>query len=202
MAAEQYDYQNKLGLQHLINMLKTKIDGYLDAASDDTDSKIAQAKTELRALIDAIVIDAVLSTTSTNAIQNQAVTNALAEKAPLANPVLTGTPTAPTALAGNSSLQIANTTFVQNAINSALAGVTGIDIQVVDSLPSTGVKGTFYFVAASASGERNNAYMEYVWVNNAWEKIGDTTIDLSGYVQRTQLVPITDSEIDAMLAAW
>lgn len=202
MAAEQYDYQNKLGLQHLINMLKTKIDGYLDAASDDTDSKIAQAKTELRALIDAIVIDAVLSTTSTNAIQNQAVTNALAEKAPLANPVLTGTPTAPTALAGNSSLQIANTTFVQNAINSALAGVTGIDIQVVDALPSTGVKGTFYFVAASASGERNNAYMEYVWVNNAWEKIGDTTIDLSGYVQRTQLVPITDSEIDAMLAAW
>ena len=44
------------------------------------------------------------------------VDSALALKAPLANPALTGAPTAPTAATGNSSQQIANTAFVQAAV--------------------------------------------------------------------------------------
>ncbi|WP_259758994.1 phage tail-collar fiber domain-containing protein [Pseudomonas sp. GCEP-101] len=42
--------------------------------------------------------------------------NALALKAPLASPALTGVPTAPTAAAGSNSSQVANTSFVQNAL--------------------------------------------------------------------------------------
>jgi len=49
------------------------------------------------------------------------VTNALALKAPLASPALTGTPTAPTAVAGTSTTQLATTAFVQAAIAAALA---------------------------------------------------------------------------------
>lgn len=48
------------------------------------------------------------------------VTNALALKAPLQSPALTGTPTAPTASAGDSTTQVANTAFVQAALASAL----------------------------------------------------------------------------------
>ncbi|WP_286912076.1 phage tail protein [Pseudomonas sp. UBA6315] len=44
------------------------------------------------------------------------VDSALALKAPLANPALTGAPTAPTAATGNNSQQIANTAFVQAAV--------------------------------------------------------------------------------------
>ena len=44
------------------------------------------------------------------------VTNALAAKAPLASPALTGTPTAPTAAAGTNTTQIATTEFVMTAI--------------------------------------------------------------------------------------
>ncbi len=44
------------------------------------------------------------------------VTNALALKAPLASPALTGTPTAPTAPPGTNTTQLANTAFVQAAI--------------------------------------------------------------------------------------
>lgn len=44
------------------------------------------------------------------------VDTALALKAPLANPALTGVPTAPTAAIGNNSQQIANTAFVQTAV--------------------------------------------------------------------------------------
>lgn len=62
-----------------------------------------------------------------NALGNDAnfattVTNALALKAPLASPALTGTPTAPTAAGGTNTTQIATTAFVQ-AVKTALDGV-------------------------------------------------------------------------------
>jgi len=44
------------------------------------------------------------------------VTNSLASKAPLADPALTGTPTAPTAAASTNTTQIATTAFVQQEI--------------------------------------------------------------------------------------
>jgi HPt (histidine-containing phosphotransfer) domain-containing protein len=53
------------------------------------------------------------------------VTNALAAKAPLASPALTGTPTAPSASAGTNSTQIATTAFVQGAIAALIASAPG-----------------------------------------------------------------------------
>lgn len=49
------------------------------------------------------------------------ITNALALKAPLASPALSGAPTAPTAGPGTNTTQIASTAFVQAAIAAALA---------------------------------------------------------------------------------
>ncbi len=46
------------------------------------------------------------------------MTNALAQKAPLASPELTGTPKTPTAPGGDSSKQVANAEFVQQAIGA------------------------------------------------------------------------------------
>jgi hypothetical protein len=50
---------------------------------------------------------------------------ALAAKAPLASPDLTGTPTAPTAVAGTNSTQIATTGFVAAAVAALIAGSPG-----------------------------------------------------------------------------
>ena len=52
------------------------------------------------------------------------LTTALAGKAPLASPALTGTPTAPTAAAGTNTTRLANTAFVTGAV----AGVTASSI--------------------------------------------------------------------------
>ena len=46
----------------------------------------------------------------------------ITNKAPLASPALTGTPTAPTAAAGTSTTQLATTAFVQNAVSQAGGG--------------------------------------------------------------------------------
>lgn len=88
---------------------------------------------------------------------------------------------------------------VQSAINSALAGITGIDFQVVQSLPSTGASGTIYLVSHGGTG--NNVYDEYIYVNNAFEMIGTTAVDLSGYVQSSDLVAVTNAEIDTIVAS-
>ncbi len=95
-----------------------------------------------------------------------------------------------------------NATQVQSAINAALADITGIEFQIVQTLPSTGEKGVIYLVPNSGSG--NNSYDEYIWITNGstskFEKIGTTDVDLSGYVLRSDLVAITNAEIDTIVA--
>lgn len=76
-------------------------------------------------------------------------------------------------------------TQVNSAITSALGDITEFTISVVSTLPTTGEQGTFYFVPNAGSG--NNIYDEYVYVNNAWEKIGSTEIDLSNYLQKSEI---------------
>ena len=85
---------------------------------------------------------------------------------------------------------------VDDAIQDALADITGIDFQVVQELPQTGVKGVIYLV--SNSGTAPNVYDEYIWVNNTFEKIGTTAVDLSGYVQAVEMHALTNSEIDTI----
>ena len=51
-----------------------------------------------------------------------AIAELASEKAPLASPALTGTPTAPTAALGTSSTQLATTAFVATAVSSAIGG--------------------------------------------------------------------------------
>lgn len=87
---------------------------------------------------------------------------------------------------------------VSTAIQNAIAGITGIDFQVVTTLPTTGNKGTIYLLSNSGTG--TNIYDEYIYVNDAWEKIGTTAVDLSDYVKNEDLVAITNSEIDTIVA--
>lgn len=120
-------------------------------------------------------------------------------KAGLASPEFTGTPKAPTASAGTNNTQIATTAFVTKAINNAIGDITGLSFEVVTALPTTGVAGTIYLLSNGGSGQ--NIYDEYVWVNNKFEKIGTTDVDLSGYLQTTDVVAITNAEIDTILAS-
>lgn len=91
---------------------------------------------------------------------------------------------------------------VQQAINDAIGQITGLSFEIVQTLPATGTAGTIYLVPNSGSAP--NIYDEYVWVTSggsgSFEKIGTTDVDLSGYVQYSNLVAITNSEIDTIVA--
>lgn len=89
---------------------------------------------------------------------------------------------------------------VYDAINDAIGSITGISFEVVQELPQTGETGTIYLL--SNSGTSPNVYDEYIWLASysSFEKIGTTDVDLSGYVQKTEMVAITNAEIDSIVA--
>lgn len=75
-----------------------------------------------------------------------------------------------------------NASQVSEAINTAISGITGISFEIVQALPATGDPGTIYLMLSS-SGATGDIYDEYIYINNAWEKIGTTAVDLSTYTQ-------------------
>lgn len=75
---------------------------------------------------------------------------------------------------------------------------TGIDFRIVTSLPSKGENGVFYLISNNGSGQ--NVYDEYIWVNNKFEFIGTTAVDLSDYLKEEDVVAITNAEIDTIVA--
>lgn len=89
--------------------------GLMSAADKNKLDGIAEGATR-------VLVDASLSVSSENPVQNKAVKAALDTKASLSSPSLTGTPTAPTAAAGTDSAQIATTAFVRSAIDALING--------------------------------------------------------------------------------
>lgn len=97
-------------------------------------------------------------------------------------------------------------------ITQALSSISvGLTPTVVTELPTTGESTKLYLVPNN-SGEVTDTYDEYIWVNNAYEKVGNTSIDLSNYVTTSALETalqaklnvndiraITNAEIDAIM---
>ena len=131
-------------------------------------------------------------------------------RAPLASPAFTGTPTAPTAGSGTNTTQVATTAFVQTAVsgkaNSAdVYTKTEVDNKVAGLLHWKGTKATVSALPSSGNTTGDVWHVtadngEYAWNGSAWEELG-STIDLSGYVETSDLGLATTSEIDALFTS-
>lgn len=83
--------------------------------------------------------------------------------------------------------------------DDAVGAITGFDFQIVEQLPDTGSKGIIYLVAATDESNvesESNYYDEYIWVDTAFEHIGTTKMDLTGYLKEIDIAAITNDEID------
>ena len=76
-------------------------------------------------------------------------------------------------------------TYTQAEVNALIGSVTTISFLVVQELPTTGQNNIIYLVPKNPA-QTDNIYDEYIYINNDWEKIGDTEIDLSNYYTKTQ----------------
>lgn len=65
-------------------------------------------------------------------------------------------------------------------VDDAIGNITEFDFQIVTEFPTTGVKGVIYLIAHEHG--TGDGYDEYIWVTDKFEKIGNTDINLDGYV--------------------
>lgn len=90
---------------------------------------------------------------------------------------------------------------VDEAITEAIAGIDILDFQPVLELPAAGEKGIIYLVPEGSVLQP--PYDEWIWVTPKtgdphFEELGNTNIDLSGYVQASEMHALTNTEIETI----
>ncbi len=200
-------YLDQEGLLYLWQKVKANF-----AKKTDVPTKVSQLTNDAGFLTTApTYADATTSTsgllsgadkTKLNGIQANAQTNVLEHvsvngtKLSVSNKgVNVSVPTNNTQLANGKKYQ--TDTDVANSIREALKGITGIRYEKVTSLPSEGQNGVIYLL--SNGGSNNNSYDEFIYYDSKFEKIGTTDIDLSGYLQKSDVSSITNGDIDKIV---
>lgn len=84
-------------------------------------------------------------------------------------------------------------TLTKTEINALVSAIPKFAIQVVNSLPTSGISTTTVYLLKS--GTSGDLYTEYIYVNNAWEVLGSQKVDLTGYALKED-IPTKLSELD------
>lgn len=105
-------------------------------------------------------------------------------------------------------LQTNNKNSLVSAINEILVGSgsgAGINIQIVDKLPTENISLTTIYFKRKVTSKPRNVYEEWMYINNDWELIGTTEMDLSGYATTAMVGDLStlkttdkDSVVDAV----
>lgn len=83
---------------------------------------------------------------------------------------------------------------MNTAIGEAIGQLNSFDIAVVQALPTQDISThTIYLVPKI--GETNDVYDEYIYINSKWEMVGNTQIDLSNYVQKTDYATASNAGV-------
>ncbi|MBR5409237.1 MAG: hypothetical protein IK104_01075 [Clostridia bacterium] len=104
-----------------------------------------------------------------------------------------------------SDAKTASPKAVKTYVDSAIGGIAGFSFRILTSgeynasgVPTvTGETNKIYLVPLSETAT-NNIYAEWIYVNNGFERIGQTSMDLSGYVKETDIVELTNAQIQTI----
>lgn len=81
------------------------------------------------------------------------------------------------------------------ALQDAVAALSTFSFQVVQTLPTQDISTTTIYLLPKQTSGSDNIYDEYIYVNNNWELIGDTEIDLTNYVTKDGVKTINNESI-------
>lgn len=76
-------------------------------------------------------------------------------------------------------------TYTKTEVSNLISAIQQFHYEIYATLPQTGESNVLYLIGPTGSG--SDRYEEYVYASNAFTKIGDTSIDLSGYVTTSAL---------------
>ena len=149
----------------------------------------------IKNVTNSLPIDNTLSDVSTNAVQNKVIKTELDKKVnttTLEDGYYKKTETySATALDLKIASDLANyykksESYSKSEIDNLLSTVSGLKFEIVTSLPTSGISASTIYLLTSDS-KAQNLYKEYVYINNNWELLGSTDIDLSDYVSKIEL---------------
>jgi len=92
--------------------------------------------------------------------------------------------------------QVAGAKAVYDLVKDAIAGLTTIEMIVVDDLPAEGEPLTFYLIKVSDDPE---TYSQNIYIDGEWLTLGSTQVDLSGYWGKDELEFLTNTEIQEII---
>lgn len=84
-----------------------------------------------------------------------------------------------------------NVTLSQSGLDVTINATPSLKMQVVEELPTQDIDTDTIYLLESTESAEQNVYDEYIYVNNAWEKIGNTSVDLSNYLSKTNTTAYT-----------
>lgn len=73
------------------------------------------------------------------------------------------------------------------ATKADVSAIPKFAIEVVTELPTENISNTTVYLVKHAHGDKD-IYDEWIYVNNAWEKIGNTDVDLTSYLKSADAV--------------
>lgn len=178
----QKDGSKVLSDNNFTDALLTKLNGITESAdavswsqTQATGTKIATVTingTDIDIYVPSLpTVDSAMSSSSENAVQNKVI---------------------------KSYVDDAVASVVQIKFDADTTGLGYTSLADLQTKHPTGAAGTIYLV--QNAGTSPNTKDEYFWnsTSSSYEKFGSTDVDLSGYVQSTDLAEITTSDIDTM----
>lgn len=90
--------------------------------------------------------------------------------------------------------------YTKTEVDDLIEAINEFNVVVANSLPASGDERTIYLIPKNPPGESGNVRNEYMWINNAWELIGDTAVDLTNYYTKTETDTLLDEKQDTLTA--
>lgn len=80
-------------------------------------------------------------------------------------------------------------TYTQAEVNTLIAAITTLNIEVVNTLPVSSISTTTIYLVPKATASTQDVYDEWINIDgtsSGWEHIGDTEVDLTNYYTKTE----------------
>ena len=88
-------------------------------------------------------------------------------------------------------------TYTKTEVNNLINNISTFNALIVETLPSSNISTTTIYLISKSDSETDDYYDEYMYINNAWEMIGNTKIDLTNYYKKSET--FNKTEINTMI---
>lgn len=93
------------------------------------------------------------------------------------------------------SMAAVGNSYSKEEINKMFGEAGTVQVEAVTALPVSDIKENVIYLLAQTTGQGDNYHDEYMYVNNKWELIGTTEIDMSQYSTTEELQEMMVQEL-------